>query len=609
MVARIPDNVVDEVKARASIVDIVGEYVRLKRKGARYLGLCPFHNEKTPSFSVNAERNLYHCFGCGASGDVIGFLRQHDGLSFPEAVRKLADRLGIAVPESHEDDATARARAREKDRYFEATRYASEFFRRQLTTPSGKQARQYLADRGIDEQTAEAFELGFAPGEWGALVEAAGRSGISSKSLENAGLAMARNSGEGHYDRFRNRVVFPIVNLSRRVLAFSGRTLDPEERAKYINSPETPYYTKGRELFGLHVAHRSIREAGYAVLVEGNFDVVSLHARGLTNVCAALGTALTEQQARLVRRYSERVVLLFDADSAGRKAARKALDMLLAADVPDVRYCRLPDGTDPDDFVQSHGADALRELIEKAPSMLDVVLDETIRPVAGKADLAGKRRAIDEIAALLAPIPNTLIRDGYVAEAARRLELDGASLKRHVSRGGGRLAREPMPESPPELADEAPTEPDVVLDKHESVLLDALARRPALLETVYREQTHHLVGDERLQDFIEQVAVTWTLDGGPDVVAAAEALEPGPLRRALTGALVTEHAIADDRVDEVFADTTRTMKIRWMTAEMRRISERLRATQDPEAVELLMKRQSELNHWLNDLRRTANPAP
>ncbi len=159
------------------------------------------------------------------------------------------------------------------------------------------------------------------------------------------------------------------------------------------------------------------------------------------------------------------------------------------------------------------------------------------------------------------------------------------------------------------VCDEAPTEPDVVLDKHESVLLDALARRPALLETVYREQTHHLVGDERLQDFIEQVAVTWTLDGGPDVVAAAEALEPGPLRRALTGALVTEHAIADDRVDEVFADTTRTMKIRWMTAEMRRISERLRATQDPEAVELLMKRQSELNHWLNDLRRTANPAP
>ena len=252
--ARIPDTVVDEVLARASIVDVVGEVVRLKPKGGRYWGLCPFHNEKSPSFTVNAERGFFYCFGCQAKGSTASFLMQYEGLSFPEAVRKLADRVGVTIPAEGVNEEVAQRQRKERDSYFRAMEYAQVVYERALWSGKFPEPLAYLEQRGVDEATARAFGLGFAPPAWGTLAEWGGRAGIRMETMQKAGLVLPRKSGDGAYDRFRNRVMFPVVSLSRKTLAFSGRTLDAEERAKYVNSPETTYYTKGKHLFGLNVA-------------------------------------------------------------------------------------------------------------------------------------------------------------------------------------------------------------------------------------------------------------------------------------------------------------------------------------------------------------------
>ena len=610
MSSRIPESVIEEVSSRASIVDVVGEHVRLKRKGQRLWGLCPFHNEKTPSFSVNEQRNLYHCFGCGESGNVYGFLMKNQGLSFPEAVRLLADKIGVHIPETNEDGAASARRRAQRELYFEATDLATRFYRASLLSGRYQAPLDYLESRGIDAETAERFDLGFAPAEWSALVDALGRRGVRGDTLEMAGLANSRRGGEGQIDRFRNRVMFPIVSLARRTLAFSGRTLDPEERAKYVNSPETPFYTKGRELFGLHVAHKDIRAEGSAVLVEGNFDVVSLHARGLGHVCAPLGTALTEHQARLLKRYTDRVVLLFDADSAGRAASRKALDVLLAADVPEVVLAELPDGTDPDDFVKSEGADALRKLIDGARPMLDLEIDAAIRPAAGRSDITAKRTAARAIGDLLGNVKSKLVRDTYISEAARRLEVDEAILREELRAGAN--PRRPTPRDEPpsptvdlSVADEAPVAP---LSYEEALLVEALAERPELLDVVYREQIHLVVRHLPLADFLERASVGWAEEGGPaftDAIARCENLQ---LRTHLQAALVAEHGLSPDSCEAAFQDTVDRLKERWTVAEIRRVSEEEVRETDPDRQLELAKRQLQLQAYLRRFRGAAPPS-
>lgn len=613
MSSRIPESVINEVSSRVSIADVVGEHVRMKRKGNRLWGLCPFHNEKSPSFSINESRNLYHCFGCGASGNAYGFLMRNQGLSFPEAVRLLADKVGVEIPDNNEDSATAARRRAERELYFEATDLASRYYRAVLKSGRYAEPLEYLKTRGIDEETAELFDLGFAPPEWSALVDALGKRGVSSKTLEMAGLANGRRQGDGHVDRFRNRVMFPIVSLARRTLAFSGRTLDPEERAKYVNSPETKFYTKGKELFGLHVAHKNIRSEGAAVLVEGNFDVVSLHAKGLGHVCAPLGTALTEHQARLIKRYSDRVVLLFDADGAGRTAARKALGTLLAADVPQVLLAELPDGEDPDDFVHREGADALRRLIDQARPMLDVEMDAAIRPAAGRGDISAKRAAARSVGELLQNVRSKLVRDTYVTEAARRLEVEESVLREELRSAASPKRRTPAPAPDPTPGPEMsagvgafdiPEEPVAPFSKHEEVLVEALAEKPELLEVVYREQIHLVIGNRQLSEFIETASVNWTEEGRPSFVDAAGACENPELKRHLQAALVADHGLDPADCEAAFEDAVKALKVKWIHAEMRLISESQRSAGYDEMLELA-KRHAELTEYLRRFRGAA----
>lgn len=595
MIDRSNRAVIDEVISRAPILDVIGETVRLQRRGNRYLGLCPFHGEKTPSFNVNPARNMFHCFGCGASGDVIGFVMKSEGLTFPEALRKLAERFGVELPERRAETEFGKKASAERDAYFQATKFAADFFRAELVSGKYPEPLAYLRDRGIDAETAAAFGLGWAPSDWTKLVDYAGSRGMDPRALMDAGLVGARNDS-GYFDRFRGRVMFPIVNLSGKVLAFSGRTLDPEEKAKYINSSETSHYTKGRELFGLNAAQRRIRELGTAIIVEGNFDAVSMHAHGFTNTVASLGTALTEHQARLIKRFTERVILLFDGDKAGRAAANRALETFLGVDMPQILIAELPDGVDPDDFVRKQGDEAMRTLLAGARPMLEVRLETAIRPAAGLAPIAAKRAALDSIAGLLRPVRNAIVLDQHVQDVSRRLEVDVEQILDLIKTGPRPRTEERAEET------ESAIEP---FDRFEQMLINLLADNSEFLDTIRRNDLTRVLRHPQLQLFISNAARNFE-SSGTELVESIGELGDGPLKQALHAALVSGPEYDPDARQEAFDATVNDLKIQWLVAKIRVHGEELRAAESgdsDDAADELMEEMNRLMMWLTDLRR------
>ncbi len=571
---RIADRTIEEVRDRTSIVQVVGEYVRLQRRGTRMVGLCPFHNEKTPSFHVNDDRRSFHCFGCGASGDVFRFLTQHTGLSFPEAVRQMADRCGIEIEESSGvDDAEQRRRRDARERYFRATAFARELWESRLWTGGDKQGLEYLRGREIKEETARAFGIGYALPGWSDLVDAAERRGISGAELEMAGLAMERRGG-GHYDRFRHRVMFPIMDLTGRAVAFSGRTLDPEERAKYINSPETAFYTKGRNLFGLAPARKGIRERKAAVLVEGNFDVLAMHAAGINHVCAPLGTALTADQARLLRRFTDRVVILFDGDAAGREAARKALFVLLEAEVPEVLFAALPRGADPADLLEeSTGKEQLEDIVSRARPMLDVCVDEAVRPAVGGGTGVDKRVALGAAAEVITHIRDKFLWRRYVEQVARRLEIPDRDVAEFVRSAASRPPLPPDPD-PEELRidtglPEEPAPEIAALNEFERMLVRFVHDRPRRLERIFREQLFRIVGHEELSALLERAANGWVREGR-DFRTLVDAMPDDGLRSQIFGVLAGGAAFDSRDTEADFDALLVEIKAAWAGEEIRR---------------------------------------
>jgi DNA primase len=597
---------VEEVKSRVNIVDIVGDTVRLVQQGNRLLGLCPFHNEKTPSFNVNKGRNMFHCFGCGASGDAIGFVMRQEGLSFPEAIAKLAERYSVRLPEYSHERGEDRQRAQDREEYFAATTYAAKFFRDELESRRYPEAEAYLVSRGIGAETAAQFQLGFAPSAWGRLTDSAAATGVPIAGLMSAGLVVRKDDGSSTWDRFRNRVMFPIVNLSGKVLAFSGRTLDPEEKAKYVNSPETPYYTKGRELFALNVAQRFIREQNTAVLVEGNFDAVSLHAHGFRNVVASLGTALTEQQANLLRRFTEKVVILYDGDKAGRAAANRALEVFLRIDMPQVLYAELPLGTDPDDFVRSQGPAALDRLIAEARPMLGLRIDEALQPALGRSSADAKRQALDKVSGWLNFVRNATVRAAYEQEISRRLELDQSQIRRAL-RDAQAPQRAPQ-RSGPEGGEEregGATQAAVHLTRHEKLLVNLLNDETTFLDVVYREHVAHIVETPSLREFLQLTAVAWAEEGAPTFQQAVGELEDSPLREALIAALVAGESYDETNRPRALEQTLRDLKINWLMSEIRVLGEQEHQAElrhETGRVDELLEQIRSLTRYLRDLK-------
>ncbi len=426
--ARIPEEIIEDIRAQINIADVVSDYVALKKKGQNYFGLCPFHVEKTPSFSVNVEKQIFHCFGCGAGGNVFTFLRDMEKISFVEAVRLVAQKAGIALPEEGSGSRSGEV----SDALYRANELAQKYFQHLLwKDASGEKARTYLAERAISQETAERFGLGVALPDWDGLLKVGAKRALGGATLQKAGLVSPRDSG-GFYDRFRDRLMFPITNIGGRTVAFGARTLDPEGQPKYLNSPETPIYRKGHILYGLSEAKDAIRKTGQVLIVEGYTDLLRLMQSGIEHVVASSGTAFTPEQAKLLSRYGDRVVLVYDADQAGSAATLRGIDILLAADL-DVRVISLPEGHDPDSFVREEGPDRFLNLLQDAQPILDYKLSQLSRSL-DLSTVEGKRRAIGQFIETLSKISDEIRRNLLVKEVSERLGVDEEVLHRAVRR-------------------------------------------------------------------------------------------------------------------------------------------------------------------------------
>lgn len=414
----IPEHKVHEVREATDILDLVSGYVTLKKRGRNHFGLCPFHQEKTPSFSVNPEKQIFHCFGCGVGGNVFTFMMQHEGVGFPEAVKVLAKRAGIDIEFEEYDDSAARQN--------EAIYYANEFAAKQyaeaLFTTAGKDALAYLKKRGFSLEDIKRFGLGYAPPGWDFLLTHAQSEQIDTEVLSNAGLVL-RKEGGGFYDRFRDRIIFPIWNLSGRVVAFGGRILHANDKSpKYINSPETAVYDKSKILYGLYQNRDAIRKSDFAIFVEGYMDALSLCSCEVTNVVATSGTSLTEEQARLILRYTNKVYLMYDSDTAGSTAALRGADVLLQNGL-EVYIVGLPEGHDPDSFVREHGTDALHELVRKAKGLFDYKVEQVLQK---PAEQRGEdiQTLLESLAKMKEPIQRSLL----LTTAAEKLHISESVL-------------------------------------------------------------------------------------------------------------------------------------------------------------------------------------
>ena len=424
--------VLARVREAADIVEVVGEHVRLTRRGRRWTGLCPFHDEKTPSFSVDPERGLYYCFGCHAGGDTIRFVMEIEHLSFVEAVEKLARRFGVELPPKTPG---ARRRSRQAEQIRALLGEAQAFFEAQLAGDAGQMAREELIRRGFGPETWKEFGFGFAPDSWDALLNhLIGRH--TEGAIVDAGLALVGEKSKRPYDRFRKRITFPIHGSDGRLIAFGGRILG-EGEPKYLNSPETPLFHKRSTLFMLPQARRPIGEAGFALIVEGYFDCLSLHRAGVRQAVATLGTALTPEHARILRRLVRRVLLCYDADQAGRKAAAAGAEVLLAAGL-EVAVIVLPGGKDPDDIVRDDGPEAFTAMLERPTPLLDFLLRDLPQ------DRNERRRAGVELAPLVGAARDPVTRFALLEELARRLDLPLEVIRERArSRGPAGSARSP----------------------------------------------------------------------------------------------------------------------------------------------------------------------
>jgi DNA primase len=437
---------VDEVRAAADIVKVVGDYVKLRKAGANYMGLCPFHQEKTPSFAVHPAKQIFHCFGCGVGGDVFKFVMMMDNLTFPEALRRLAEKVGVTLSDTF-GDATYDANARVRTALYKMHEAVAKFFASQLSgTTEGRLARAYLEDRGLTDEVVGRFRLGYAPADGQALTRQLSGAGYESELLEKSGLVVRDAERNRHYDRFRRRIIFPIANDSGKVVAFAGRALG-DEQPKYLNSPETPIYTKGRVLYHLDRAAQAIRKLDYAILVEGYMDCIAVASSGIENVAASCGTSLTESQIRLLARYSRRVVVNYDPDSAGVAATERSLTLLLEEGF-EAKVLALPGGLDPDSFVRKQGAAAYRQLLATVPTYIDYLTERAV----ARHNLntpEGKVAAANAVMPYLARVPNPMLRAELASRLAERLRLDERLLReelRHVA-GAARSEMHIQPES------------------------------------------------------------------------------------------------------------------------------------------------------------------
>lgn len=611
---------IEQVRQAVDIVEVIDSVVPLKRSGSSWKACCPFHKEKTPSFHVSAARQSFKCFGCGAGGDVFKFVQLYENVDFPEAVRKLAARAGVALPERGDPGEGQRRDERRRllSLHAEVGAYWRELLRHDRRA---EPARRYMQQRDIPLTWANEFGLGYAPDAWDDTLQWARARSVPESLLLEAGLVVKNEQGRV-YDRFRGRLVFPIANDQGETIAFSARLLDAEAKAaKYINSPETPLFTKSKVLFGWHRAKRAILDADRVVICEGQLDVLRCHAAGILNVVAPLGTAFTEEHARILRRATRNVILCLDADRAGMAAVERAagvlaesgqngLERLVASDLG-IEVLRLPEGHDPDSFIRQQGAEAFRKLLEAPLDYLDFLVEVKLQQFAHEA--GGRRKALEAVAAALAQVPNAASREQMMQKAAVRLGSSPAVLLEEIERlrrsarsrknsHAGGAASSPVPKGSESAA---PASPAWRCDVEVRECLILLLTRPDMAAEFQRQVDPAWLRDRAGFDLVEQT-LELAQDGmleGPESLAGRVRPEQLEVVRALPVALLEQKSV--EELQCLIATMARKIRHRWIRDQLHIISRQMAdPALDAEARRGLLARQMEMKNQLtNDLRQ------
>jgi DNA primase len=506
---------VEQVAAASDIVAVISSYFPLKRAGTEFRALCPFHQERTPSFFVNPSKQSYYCHGCGAGGAVFQFLMQYENIDFPEAVRRLASRAGIAIiveELSQEEEAKQSLRKRLLRLHFEASAW---YHSNLLRTKAAAHARSYLQSRGVNIETAKRWQIGYAPKTWDSLVHWATDSGFTREELMASGLAKPREEGNPRsriYDRFRDRLMFPIHNDFGEVVAFSGRILDPSASGgKYVNSPETPLFSKGNLLFGLHQSKRFIANARQAVVLEGQLDLITTFEAGIQNVVAPQGTALTARQAALLHRFADEVVLFFDADAAGQKAAERALEVLFAAGLQ-VKMGEMPPGEDPDSLIRKSGSDAFRARVDSAEDFFDFQVNQKLSATESKTT-AGRVAFARKVSQFISVVPDLILRDTLISRLSVRLTIPRETLQQMVRSSGAQIQGRT-------LTEEVVT-PQLSMPRHDlAVICKAALVVPDLLKEIRQQPWRSVLQNVEGAELISKIFASALEPGEPAGLAA-----------------------------------------------------------------------------------------
>lgn len=551
MKGRIPGGKIEEVRDRADIVDVISEYLTLRKAGRNFVGLCPFHKEKAPSFTVNRDKQIFYCFGCGEGGNVFSFLMKIDNLSFPEAVRSLARKKGIVIPE---DVMTREERDRTsiKEQIIRVNQMATGHFSQNLFSQAGREAREYLKKREISEPVVREFHLGYALDGWRYLRDFLEKEKISVKLAEQAGLVVAKTDGKGSfYDRFRGRLIFPIEDSGGRVIAFGGRTIGKGE-PKYLNSPESAVYVKGRCLYGLHKTKDDIRKAGFVIIVEGYFDFLALWNAGVTNVVATLGTALTKDHVDLIRRYTGHCIAVFDPDEAGKKALARSIELFMAGNII-AKVVVLPNGLDPDQYIRKFGKETFDKVVANAQSMIDYYIETVIGSVGSVEE---KLKTVRDALPFIANIDSAIDRNLFIKRISEKLGIEQELLKREIQHFLSSKNR--APSHAPQVQDNGRVD-QVEL---ELSLIQIMLEYPGKIPEIFQAGVLDYLTNAELREFTDVLKAAFDREKGINFDSAmlVDRLETKTLREKLLKKMIDEVPVDEKMAEHILAENISQIK-------------------------------------------------
>ncbi len=584
----IPEDKISEIKNTADIVDIVSESVILKKTGKNYIGLCPFHAEKTPSFTVSPDKQIFHCFGCGTGGNAFSFLMQQEGLSFPEAVRVLARRYGIEIPVQNMSPEQKR-RISEKESLLAVNQMAMDYYQTLLRSTAGKTAMQYLKERGMSKESVDDFKLGYAPGGWDNLTNIFLKKKIAPALAEKAGLIVSRKGKDGFYDRFRNRIIFPIYSVNTQLVGFGGRVLD-DALPKYLNSPETPLYNKSRSLYGIHRAKQPCRQRDTVYIVEGYFDLLALHRYGIENTVATLGTSLTPEHVRLLKGYAARMVMVYDSDEAGIKAVLRSIGTFKREEV-DARIIVLPKGYDPDSFIMKFGHESFMKIASKSQGIMSFLIDSAVNKHGLSNE--GKIRIVQELKEPLSTVSDKVARSLYVKELAERVGVDEAAVQAEV--------RATPVGKKDDLGGFHKQTEFKKRDRLEQQIIKMMLQYPQILPEISKQNILDLFSDAGLRS-IGKMALAYKDDSQSRISGIMSAIDDDEQRN-----LISQISIVEDSWDQKNCHSILTQFILSRRRNEKTLLDQIKAADKANDVELVQKLLEEKQKWavLSDQQKMA----